>query len=287
MLLDKNVPQTTGFSSNFLNIGSLQNKGVEIQLNYDIINRNNLKWSVGGNIAFNKTKILDLGDNEWIAYSEDSRLRHTVGQSLYTFHLLDYAGVDPTNGEALWRDAAGNLSNDYTKAAYVDTYSPEPKFIGGFNTSLSWIGFQLGAFFEFKGGNYVMLIEKRYMESDGAQMTNNQANTAVNYWKKPGDTGVNPKPIAGNSTNSNSFATTRFLQKGDYLRIKDVTLSYTFPKKQMEKIKIGNLKVYASAQNIYTFHDVDWWDPERGVDGIGYGIYPMTKALIGGLEISF
>ncbi|MDR0865396.1 MAG: TonB-dependent receptor [Candidatus Symbiothrix sp.] len=287
MLLDKNVPQTTGFPTNFLNIGSLQNKGVEIQLNYNIINTNDLKWSVGGNIAFNKTKILNLGDNEFIAYSEDNRLRHTVGQSLYTFHLLDYAGVDPTNGDALWRDKDGNLSNDYTKARFDDTKSPEPKFIGGFNTSLSWQGFQLGAFFEFKGGNYVLLIEKRYLESDGNQMNQNQVNTALNYWKKPGDTGVNPKPIAGNATNSNSFTTTRFLQKGDYLRIKDVTLSYSFPKKQLDKVKIGGLKLYVSGQNIFTFHDVDWWDPERGVDGIGYGIYPMTKAFIGGLELSF
>ncbi|MBK5194965.1 MAG: SusC/RagA family TonB-linked outer membrane protein, partial [Proteiniphilum sp.] len=102
MLLDKNVPQTTGFSSNFLNIGSLENKGVEIQLNYDVINTNELKWDVGANIAFNRTKILELGDNEEIAYSEDGRLRHTVGKSLYSFRLRDYYGVDPTNGDALF-----------------------------------------------------------------------------------------------------------------------------------------------------------------------------------------
>jgi TonB-linked SusC/RagA family outer membrane protein len=287
MLLDKNVPQTTGFSTNFLNIGSLQNNGVEIQLDYDILNTRELKWSVGGNIAFNKTKILDMGDNDWIAYSEDSRLRHVVGKSLYTFYLRDYYGVDPTNGDALFRDTDGNLTKDYNKAGYVYAGSPEPTYLGGFNTNVSWNGFQLGAFFEYKGGNKVMLIEKRYLESDGASMNVNQVTTALNYWKKPGDTGVNPKPVAGNSTNSNNFGTTRFVQKGDYLRIKDITLSYTFPKKMLDKAKIGNLKLYASAQNIYTFHDVDWWDPERGVDGIGYGIYPMTKALVAGLELSF
>lgn len=80
MLLDKAVPQTTGFSTNFLNIGSLQNKGVEIQLSYNIFNTNEFKWSVGGNVAFNKTKLLDLGDSEFIPYSEDSRLRHIVGR---------------------------------------------------------------------------------------------------------------------------------------------------------------------------------------------------------------
>ena len=287
MLLDKNVPQTTGFSSNFLNIGSLQNRGVEVQLNYDILNRSDLKWNVGANIAFNKTEILELGDNEEIAYADDSRLRHKVGESLYTFRLRDYYGVDPTNGDALYRDESGNLTNDFTQSRYIYPGSPEPKFLGGFNTNISWKGFDLGAFFEFKGGNYVLLIERRYLESDGAQMSNNQIKTALNYWKKPGDTGVNPKPIAGNATQSNNFGTTRFLQRGDYLRLKDVTLSYTLPSNILEKMNVSGLRLYVSAQNIYTFHDVDWWDPERGVDGIGYGIYPMTKSMIGGIELSF
>ncbi len=292
MLLDKDVPQTTGFSTNFLNIGSLENKGVELQLDYKIFNSKDLAWSVGANIALNRTKILDLGDNDELSYftpdgDAEGRLRHMEGKSLYTFRLFDYYGVDPTNGDALWRDNDGNLTNDYNKARYVYNASPEPTFIGGFNTNVMWKGLQLSAFFEYKGGNHVLMIEKRYLESDGAQMTNNQLLTAMNYWKKPGDTGVNPKPIAGNSTNSNSFSSTRFLQRGDYLRIKDVTLSYSIPQNYLDKAKIGALKLYVSAQNIYTFHDVDWWDPERGVDGIGYGIYPMTKAIVGGLEISF
>ncbi|SHE70852.1 TonB-linked outer membrane protein, SusC/RagA family [Mariniphaga anaerophila] len=287
MLLDKNVPQTTGFSSNFLNIGSLDNRGIELQLDYKILNTRDLVWSVGGNISFNKTKILELGDNEEIAYADDGRLRHIVGKSLFTYRLFDYVGVDPTNGEALWRDDAGNISNDYNKAGYTYDYSPEPKFTGGFNTDLAWKGFSLGAFFEFKGGNHVLLIEKRYLSSDGASMNLNQLREAMNYWKEPGDTGVNPKPVAGNGTNSNSFSSTRFLQKGDYLRVKDVTLSYNLSSKLVEKAKIGGMKFYVSAQNIFTFHDVDWWDPERGTDGIGYGIYPMTKAVTGGIELSF
>jgi len=287
MLLDKNVPQTTGFSTNFLNIGSLDNRGIEIQLDYEILNTRDLVWTVGGNISFNKTKILELGDNEEIAYSGDSRLRHIVGESLFTYRLYDYAGVDPTNGEALWYDEAGNISNDYNKAAYNYDYSPEPKYTGGLNTNLSWKGVSLGAFFEFKGGNHVLMIEKRYLSSDGGQMNNNQLREATNYWKQPGDTGVNPKPVAGNASNSNSFSSTRYLQKGDFLRVKDVTLSYAFPTSLVEKMNIGGLKFYVSAQNIFTFHDVDWWDPERGIDGIGYGIYPMTKAVTAGIDLSF
>ena len=132
-----------------------------------------------------------------------------------------------------------------------------------------------------------MIIENRYLQSDGNQMNMNQAKSALNYWKKEGDTGVNPKPIAGNSTNSYSYASDRFIEKGDYLRIKDVTLSYNVPSKLLKPVGVSNLKIYASGLNVFTFHDVNFWDPERGVDGMGYGIYPMTKTFVLGLDLTF
>lgn len=127
----------------------------------------------------------------------------------------------------------------------------------------------------------------RYLCSDGNQMTTNHLASALNYWKKPGDTNCSPRPVAGNSSNSYNISSTRWLQKGDYLRIKDVTLSYTFPKTLTQKIKMQNVKIYVSALNPYTFHDVNWYDPERGEEGMGFGIYPQTKSFVGGLEIAF
>lgn len=287
MLLSKQVPQTSGFSTNFMNIGSLRNNGVEFQLDGEIFSTKELVWTAGFNVAYNKTEILDLGDVKEMTYADDARLRHTVGKGMYTFWLKDYYGVNPSNGEALWRMADGTLTNSYNKAAYIYAGSPEPKFIGGFNTSVSWKGLSLGAFFEFKQGNKVLIIENRYFNADGNQMSTNQAITALDYWQKPGDTGVNPKPVAGNSSNSYQFASTRWLEDGSYLRIKDITLSYNLPQSITQKIKLGGVKVYASALNLYTFHDVNFWDPERGVTGVGAGIYPMTKTFIGGIELSF
>lgn len=287
MLLSMNVPQTSGFSSNFLNIGELKNTGLEFQLEGDIIRNKDITWTAGFNLAFNKTEIMDLGGNPEINYANDSRLRHKVGESMYTFYLKDYYGVNPVNGEALFVAEDGSLTNDYNKARYYYAGSPEPKFTGGFNTSVSWKGLSLSAFLEFKAGNKVLLIENRYLNADGNQMSMNQFVTANNYWKQPGDTAVNPKPIAGTASNSYNFNTDRWMQDGSYTRIKDVTLSYTLPEKVVKKIGMSNLKVYFSALNLYTFHDVNFWDPERGVDGIGYGIYPMTKSFIGGIEISF
>jgi len=287
MLLSKQVPQTSGFSSNFMNIGELENRGIELQMEGEILKTKDLSWTAGFNLAFNKTELLNLGDVEEMS-SGDTRLKYTVGKSMYTFYLKDYYGVNPSNGEALWRTADGTLTNNYNKGQFIYAGSPEPKFTGGFNTALSWRGLSLSVFLEFKQGNKIFLgSEYRYITADGSQMSMNQRKEALNYWKNPGDVGVNPKPVAGNSTNSYANNNTRWLQDGSYTRIKDITLSYNLPEKVTKKAKLSGVKVYVSAMNLFTFHDVDYWDPERGVTGMGSGIYPMTKTVIGGLELSF
>ena len=286
MLLNRPVSGTTGFTSNLKNVGELENKGIEFQIEGTVLKSGDFNWDLGFNIAFNKSKVISLDGDQMINHS--SVLKYIKGERLFTFYLKDYYGVNPVNGEALWRDEQGLLTNNYDDARYVYAGSPEPKYTGGFNTTFSWKGLALSAFFEMKGGNKVMLInENYYLQSDGSQMGTNQFASATNYWKKPGDTGCNPKPIAGNSTKSNEAYSTRWIEKGDYLRIKDVTLSYTLPAHIIKPVGISNVKFYVSALNLYTFHDVNFFDPERGVDGVGAGIHPMTKTFVGGIEIAF
>ena len=80
---------------------------------------------------------------------------------------------------------------------------------------------------------------------------------------------------------------TRFMEDGSYFRIKDVTLSYTLPSNLIKKAALSNVRVYATAQNLYTFHDVNFWDPERGINGLGLGVYPVTKTFAIGAEVTF
>ena len=287
MLLSKSQSSTTGFNSAMTNIGSMRNSGIEFQFDADIIDQGDWKWNAGFNISHNKSEILELAGDEMMSYSEDSRLKHIVGERMFTFWLKDYVGVNPVNGEAVWRTEDGELTNDYNAAAYVKSGSPEPTYTGGVHTTLTWKDLSLSVVGEFKGGNKVLIIENRYLTSDGAQMSMNQQKGMLNYWKKPGDTGVHPKPIAGNTTNSNSFSSNRFVEKGDYFRIKDVTLSYNVPSSLLKKVGFSAARVYASGLNVFTFHDVNFWDPERGVDGMGYGIYPVTKSFVLGLDLSF
>lgn len=284
LLLTKQIPQTSGFSTIFTNVGSMQNAGIELQLNYDIISKPDMLWSIGGNLAHNKTTILDLGGDEHLG----TYVRQTVGRGMYSYYLYDYYGVNPSNGEPLWVAEDGSLTNEFSKARQYYAGSPEPKISGGFNTTFQWKGLAFSAFFEFKAGHQVWNYnEYYYNHNDGMDFSSNQMASALNYWKKPGDTGCNPKPIAGNTTNSNNRYNDRWLQNADFLRVKDVTLSYTLPQKWTKKAHMNSVKVYVSGLNLYCFNSVNMWDPEQGVSGYTAGAYPLTKSVVGGLEITF
>ena len=294
MLLSKQVPYTTGFGSNFMNIGSIRNRGVELQLEGVLLRNNDWLLTAGFNIAFNRSKVLDLGDSEFLTVS-DSRAsgsnggtpaRIVKGKGLYTFYLRDWYGVNPSTGAGLWYDEDGKLTSDVNKARYIYKGSPEPKATGGFNTSLSWKGFNLSAFFEFVAGNKVV-ASNTYID-DGYDMTVNTSTAALNYWKKPGDTGVTPKPVAGQPGRYFVGYSTRFLQDGSYLRIKDVTLSYSLPEVALKTVGMKGVRVYVSAFNPYTFHNVMAMDPEVGSLGYSLGAaHSMVKTFVGGVELTF
>lgn len=292
MLLSKQVPYTTGFESNFMNVGSLRNRGAELQIEGVAIRTNDWYWSIGANVSFNRSLVLDLGDSEFLSVA-DSRagnndstpLRIAKGHGLYTFYMRDWAGVNPSNGMPMWYDEDGKITSVVSKARYVYQGSPEPKATGGFNTTLAWKGLSLSAFFEFVAGNTVIFSLNN--DVDGYSMTGNCSNLVLNYWKNPGDTGVNPKPVAGQPSQSYKYST-RHLQDGSYMRIKDVTLSYNFPEKWMKACKLQGVRLYVSALNPYTFSHVKAMDPELGPLGYSMGAsHSMVKSFVGGLEVSF
>ena len=287
MLLDYPLSRTSGFASIRQNIGELSNTGYEIMLDGQIIRTSDFNFSLGVNIAHNTSEILDLGKDEEFINPGNNRIQHKVGESLYSFYLYDYAGVNPANGEGLWYNEAGDLTNKYSEARRFIAGSPEPKYVGGINTNISYKGLMLDVTLAFKLGHQVLVEEHRYLNSDGNFWLKNQTNNGLDWWTTPGQIAKNPKPVADNSSNSYYYRSTRHMYEGDYLRIKNVTLSYSLPANIVERIHLANLRVFASASNMYTFHSVEFFDPERGVEGGGFGIYPQTKKFSFGLEVSF
>lgn len=283
MLIASPLPYTTGFSSQAQNVGQIRNSGIEVQLDADIFNTNDFKWSAGVNFAANRSKVLELAPGQdFIGTS----LRYVVGEQLYTYWLYDYAGVNPQNGNALWRNEEGLLTENSQEARRINAGSPEPLWTGGFNTELSWKGLSLGIQLEARYGNKVLNQDRSLFESDGYYGDQNIWKGALNYWKQPGDMNVLPKPVYNNSSNSMQTST-RYLEDGSYLRIKDITLAYNLPSKWTKKALMSGVRIYASALNLYTFHNMNYWDPEHGTTGATIISYPMTRSMIVGVDITF
>lgn len=257
-----------------------------------ILRNNDWYWTAGFNIALNRSLVLDLAGSEYLsvvdarAHNNDSTpIRIVPGRRLFTYYVRDWYGVNPSNGDPIWYDKEGNLTSDYSKARYIYAGTPEPKATGGFNTSVSWKGITLSGYFEFVAGSKVVTSMNK--DTDGADMKTNVSTLSLNYWKKPGDTGVLPKPVAG-APKKPYASSTRDIQNGSYLRIKDVSLSYSLPERILKPIKMSGVRLYVSALNPYTFHHVRALDPEVGPLGYTLGAsHSMVKSFVGGIEVSF
>jgi TonB-linked SusC/RagA family outer membrane protein len=296
-----------GFAINS-NLGKIENKGWEFELNADIIRTPDLKWTVGGNISFLENKILELPDNDGDGIGDDIEpgdafnLIFREGEAINAFFLLRYDGVDPETGRPLYLDADGNSMfldelPEGENRVLLDK-SPIAKFEGGFFSTISYKGFGLRTDFVYKSGNWINNFVQSNLLSDGLSIADNQAVGAFNYWKQPGDTGVLPSPIYGIEAQQSSD---RFLQKGDFVRLRNITLSYNVPKLFLEKTPINSIRIYAQGQNLLTFGSSFFGDPEVGISSgetISQGnaiapgeatlySYPTTKSYTFGVDISF
>lgn len=283
LLLLVPVSSTTGVRTVMKNIGAMQNRGVEIELSATIIDTE-LKWNVFGNISFNQNEVTAL-DNDEPIYDGATRQRAEVGHSYRTFYLERWAGVNPADGSAMWYDADGNPVMDYADAEKVLLDAKgDPDFFGSAGTSLSYKGIDLSIQFYGMYGNSIFNNSDRYLSSDGGG-TANVDRRQLGRWQEPGDITEVPMRIDGAPwSNKNS---TRHLEDGSYLRLKNVTLSYTVPKTILQKIKVEGLRIYLMGENIYTWTKFSGWDPESSLDGTSWFKYPNPKTYSVGLDLTF
>jgi len=259
------ISSTTGFTTYLENLGALTNKGYELQLSYTILKTNDWRISLDGNVSFNKNIVTKLTGNPTDNIPQpDGYTTLTVGQPYLTYYLVRNGGVDPTTGVPLYLDKTGKSTTTYSAndAVVLKGKSPNPTYFGGITPSISYKGVGLSGLIYFSGGNYIDNRVYSRAISDGANISSELAADALNYWKKPGDKAVNPVPVANNSA---VHLTDRFLQSGDFIRLRDVILSYDVPKNLLKTIKIQTLRIFASGHNLYTYRNHFKGDPEVGV----------------------
>ncbi len=291
-----------GVGSIFGNLGTIENKGIEFAIQGDIIRNNNLKWTIGGNIAFLENEIVELPDGEDVTPANAFNITYSEGRKINEHYLVRYAGVDEATGAPLFFGAdgetyrAGDLPEGENRVFQGKSTLADKE--GGFFSNLNYKGFGLRTDFVFKAGNWVNNFVRSNLVSDAINIDDNQAVEAFNYWKQPGDTNVLPSPIFQNE--ANSVNSDRFLEKGDYIRMRNVTLSYNFNDEALKRTPINSLRIYVQGQNLLTFSDF-WGDPEVGLSSgetISFAntvapgeatlySYPNAQSVQVGIDVSF
>lgn len=283
LLLAVPVSMTSGYETQMQNVGSMVNRGVELSLSTTVINRDKFNWNTTLTFAHNHNEITDLYGNDTIVVSTKIR---TVGESLQTFYLAEWAGVNSADGSPMWYDENGNLTKDYNKARKVIAGNADPKFTAGWNNNFTYGNWALNVMFYCNYGNLIFNQLNNELIADGATTELNQSAEALDYWQKPGDNAKNPKVVQNNGSNSNRFST-RFLEDGSYIRLKNIQLSYTIPAQACEKIKLSRCMIYVQAQNPFVWTKFSGLDPETRANGIYYYDYPKQRVFLLGVNLSF
>ncbi|WP_073081907.1 SusC/RagA family TonB-linked outer membrane protein [Chitinophaga jiangningensis] len=292
LLLRNPLPPTSGYPDRLVNLGTMANKGVEASISSRNIDHKDFQWSTDVTFAYNKNKILSMGgaaDVNPPTNSDGTTYTGTIhreGLPAYSWYLKEWAGVDPNNGDPLWYKADGTTTNNINLANYRVFGTTMPKITLGFNNTFNYKNFTLSAFIYASQGNQVINGTARYGDADGGRLNwNYNVEAGENYWTTPGQNASRPKPIPGGNKNSAALST-RYLEDGSYIRLRNVVLGYNVPKSWLNAAKIQNVRLYVQAQNLLTITGYSGVDPE--IDNTGYEFfkYPVNKTVSFGVDIT-
>jgi TonB-linked SusC/RagA family outer membrane protein len=271
LLVYRDLPPSGGFSQQWQNLGSVINTGFEAAINATPVKTRDWRWDVDFEIAYNKNWLTGFGEGVTVTksnYSGVSQVYHDGGQ-LATWYLREYAGVDPQTGRNTYIDENGQKTFDYSSARYIEAGSPIIPWQGGLSTALSWKNLKLSATSNFVWGNQ---LYGRSRASELAIWVENSLlpSNEDKIWRRPGDIATIGSPAYAPAT----LYHTGYLVPGNYFKIRNITLSYTLPKKVMKKC---GLTFSLSCDNVATFTTVWGGDPE--VDMTGSGIIGTIEGI--------
>lgn len=288
------LPSGFGFTSTIRNVGQIQNKGLEISLSARAIDRA-FKWDLNGNIAFNRSKVVKLnggqdilGGSVGVTLISDAANLLREGQPLSVFYGYVEDGYTD-QGRVKYKDLNGdNVINQLDKTIIGN---PNPDFIYGLNSVMSFKGFDLTLFIQGTQGNNLVNVSSINNTLDYGFGLNMPREVYLNHWTP---TNTNAKYPVISRANSYNYSN-RFVEDGSYLRLRTIQLAYNLPLQALKVNWMRSAQIYASGQNLLTLTKYSWWDPEvnsqGGANSIGQGIdhysYPTSKAVTFGIRVGF
>ena len=307
LLMTRSLPLTSGFSSAVENIGAIENKGIEFSMNAKLIETRDFLWNFSANISADKNKVTQLyGHNDAIYKIDDNRNMQKegnlfLGESRNTIYIwrtggiaqvidmdrlknIDFSGRQVNPGDLYPLDVNDDKVIDDKDRVIVG--SPDPKFYGGFSTDLSYKGITLNAVFNYSYG--AKKLSPYYESLITSRGTGVASVDLVDRWSPENTDAKFPRPIYNDPTDTetmyyNTFSASQMdfsVQNASYLRLSTLSLAYTFPKTIVEKMKIGNLRVYSTISNVFCWTSYKGYDPETG------DWYPPTRMFVFGLSVS-
>ena len=314
-LLYVNAPAQAGNRYSLVkNVGNILNEGVEITLGHD--NKvGAVHYSIGANVSFlhNELTKLNGGSPLW-----GDRTKTDQGMALNSFWGYQYEGIYQTDQEALdqlYSYDAGTIGVHAGDARYKDVNgdgklneddkmvigNPFPKLTYGLNFNIDFYGVDVQLFFQGAAGNAIYNVQRQMLESDGGSyalasymkdkvwvgytdaVRASMLSKGVDYYELENRNGTIPNPLGSPTNTENS---TRFIEDGSYLRLKNLQIGYTFPLKWTQKFRCSRLRLYATASNLFTITGYKGYDPEVG-SGVDYGNYPQSRTFTFGLNATF
>ncbi|GEP93245.1 TonB-linked outer membrane protein, SusC/RagA family [Chitinophaga terrae (ex Kim and Jung 2007)] len=306
LLLDRSLAITSGYSKRWANIGRVNNKGMEISVSADVIQKKDFNWNVSGNISFDKNTVKNLYGNITSIYNTNENVIQRegnifLGESIHTIYTLrsggiaqewnrkdweglNYNGKTVAIGDLFARDVSGpdgkpdGIVNQYDLTIVGKS---DPKFYGGFSTNLAYKAFALNALFTYSyGAKKISNYYESLLNSNGESMATTDL---LNRWT-PQNTNTNiPRVITNTSYNRYNPSDLDFaIQDASFLRLAAVTLSYNLPEKVLSAWKFNNVRLYVTGSNLFCITKYKGMDPETGDWG-----YPPVKQYVFGLNVGF
>jgi TonB-linked SusC/RagA family outer membrane protein len=288
LLFSKNLVPSSGFTSTSQNIGSISNRGWEFTVEGYPISTKDWKWKLGLNATTYKNTITSLPSSEMWSGNK----KWVEGGSIYDFYLVEWAGVNPENGNPQWYKYDGNggkiVTEDYSSASAnsnkVKSGSSLPDVSGGFQSSLQYKGWELSTAFAYTLGGKIYNGDKVFLLHEGTAVGRNWSVDLLDRWT-PENTNTDIPRLSTNPQSAWTSASTRFLTDRSYLRLKTLTLSYNLPKRLLANIGLSTASLFLQSENLLTWTKEQGLDPEQTFDGSTYYRYPAMKTISIGVNV--
>jgi TonB-linked SusC/RagA family outer membrane protein len=299
LLLNQPLQLSSGFSSFASNIGKMRNRGIELTLGGDVIKTrgDGFNWNLNFIWSFNKNEVLDLyGGQTFLPINQGVTVPSNfpaaawvqVGQPMGVLFTQLYAGVNPATGRAMWYDSLGNLAYQISaKDRKLGGSTLIPLYQGGLRSTMSYKGFTLEGFFQYEYGRYESDGQINFLLENVARINMMQA-VYENRWTKPGQITSFPRMnTVAETKNSGAQGGDRLWFKADYIRLKNLLISYDIPSSILRKARISSARFYVQATNLWTYNDWYSYDVEfsRTTTGNPVGIIPQSKNYTVGIQV--